>query len=890
MSPTGTDYAYLVWLPPVEPASEGDYTIISEEIRTEMPNKNAEYSPTVRVIEGEGSGRDQWDVQYNFPVAGSSPCEAGTESDGSYIYSGWWNGTPFFKYDLDGTYLGEFTISGVSSIRDYAYDGTYFYGAAANTSVRIMDFDNQELIGTINAPTACRAIAYDEQMVGFWCNNWSTDITLFDMTGAQLNSFPVGAFGSFYGFAYDDWTEGGPYLWGQSQDGSGAEIVQIEIATGAQIFNFNVLPIVGGTQIAGGMYSHCELIDPGLATLGGILQCELLYGLELVACSGGGGGDVPENLLGFNTYRNGAYQDYVEWIPGNANTLVDWYDFGLEPAVYEYTVTAVYDLEPYGLPGETAESMEEGPVSVTVTYGYPLPFFEDWQNGTFEFNEWTTECDNWRVNGQIGNPLPSAEFQWDPLLTDYECGLISYPLLAIDMIDGDIWLDFDLMLDSRFDTAVDERFIVKVWENGTWHAVAEFINEGDMDWTSNHIDITSIAKGADFRLGFFAAGLNSVDIIGWYVDNIHVYRLCAPPFDLEAIIDEYNTEAYVYLNWIPPGATEGEWISYNDGTFENAIASTDGGAGLAQIFTPPQYPCTVTKVRFFVSGYGSYFQDEEVYVLTGDGATILAGPYVVPGVEDDWITIDVDPVTITEGTFMVATFNVLPDGPFIGIDDSYYDATLYFGSIGAFTELGEYGYFYIGSHEAYVEYAISDNVVVNSVLTSPQSNGSRAGITESNTFSNGTLKPTRDLLGYNIFRNVDFGDFELIDYTTDTIYTDTLYTGGWYCYYTTAVYDQCESDSSNNACVLCTVGIEELDLESTISVYPNPASDFVNVVSTEAITRITVINYVGQIVYEKKVSDETSILLNTASYETGVYMIKVETDDMITVKRVTITR
>ena len=784
-----------------------------------------------------------------------------------------------------------FTIAGAANIRDLAYDGTYFYGSPATTTVSIMNFDTQTQEGTINAPTACRAIAYDDAFDGFWGNNWSTDITLFDKTGTQLNSFPCGAFNSLYGLAYDEWSEGGPYLWGFSQAGAGNEIVQMDIASGAQIFNFDAGQYVAVGASAGGMFSHCELVATGLATLAATSQNENIFGFELVTCSTTGGGDVPENLLGFNTYRDGVYQDYVEWIEGGgANTSVDWYDFNLPPSIYDYSVTAVYDLTPYGLPG-TAESMEEGPVRVTVTYGYDLPFFEDWENGTFEFNEWTTECDNWGINGQIGNPLPSAEFQWDPLLTDYECGLISYPLLALDMIDGDIWLDFDLMLDSRFDTAVEEKFIAKVWENGTWHAVAEFINEGDMGWTSNHIDITALAKGSDFRLGFFATGLNSVDIIGWYVDNIHVYRLCAPPFDLAATIDEYDTEAYVYLNWTPPGSSggEGEWISYNDGTFENAIASTDGGAGLAQVFTPPQYPCTVTKVRFFVSDYLNYYQDEEVYVLTGDGATILAGPYVVPGVEADWVTVDVDPVTITEGTFMVATFNVIPDGPFIGMDDSYYDATLYFGSVGAFTELGEYGYFCVGSHEAYVEY-VSDNVVVNSVLTSPQSNGLRADISESNTFSNGTIKPNRDLLGFNVFRNWDGAAFEFIGYTTDTVYTDTLYTGGLYYYYATTVYDQCESDSSNNDNVTCYVGIEELALEGTISVYPNPASDFVNVVSTEAITRITVINYVGQIVYEEKVSDETNILLNTASYETGVYMIKIETDDVITVKRVTITR
>ena len=888
MSPAGTDYVYLVWLPPVEPA---DYTILSEEMRTEKPDKNAEYSPTVRVIEGEGIGRDQWDVQYNFPV-GVGGGEAGNESDGSYIYTTKWNGGngTFYKYELDGTYLESFTIAGCQDVRDLAYDGTYMYGSNATTSVWEMDFDGQTVISTINAPTACRAVAYDEQVDGFWCNNWSSDIVLFDKTGTQLNSFPVGAYGNFYGFAYDGWSEGGPFLWGQSQDGSGAEIVQIDIATGLQIFNFNVLPLIGGSQIVGGMFSHCELIEPNLATLGGILQNELLYGLELAPC--GGPGPVTSNLLGFNTYRDGVYQDYVEWISGNPSTLVDWYDFGLESSTYEYAVTAVYDLTPYGFPGDTAESMEEGPVDVTVTYGYPFPFFEDWQSGNFDLNEWTVECDNWCVNSQTGNPSPSAEFQYDPVLTDYECGLISHPLLAYGMVDGEIWFDFDIMLDSRFDTAVNEKMIVKIWENHEWHVLAEFINQGDMDWASNHIDITTIAKGSDFKLGFFAAGLNSIGIIGWYIDNINVYRVCRAPFDLTAEMEWYTSEIQVYLNWIAPYAMQGEWLSYNDGTFENAIVSASGGAGLAQVFTPPQYPCTITQVRFFVSGYSNYFQDEEVYVLTGDGATILAGPYIIPGVADDWVTVDIDDVTITEGTFMVATFNVLPEGPYIGMDDSYYDATLYFGSIGYFTELGEYGYFCVGSHEAYVEYETSENVVVNSVLSKPKSNDKRSDIVMSNTFSDGTKRPDRDLLGFNIFRSwyLAEGEFELIGYTTDTIYTDTIYIYGLYCYYVTAIYDQCESDSSNNACVCFPSDIEELGSENTISVYPNPAKDFINIISTENINKVTIINFAGQKVFEKKITEKTNIKLNTASYETGVYIIKIETEDEITAKRVAITR
>ena len=542
--------------------------------------------------------------------------------------------------------------------------------------------------------------------------------------------------------------------------------------------------------------------------------------------------------------------------------------------------------------GDIAESMEEGPVIINFFIPIILPFYEGWEQGSFDFQGWTTNVDNWKINSQVGNPLPCAEFQGDTALTNYNCGLISSTLLGQDIIDGEVWFDFDIMLDSWVDTAIEEKMIVKVWENDTWHTVAGFINQGDMDWTLNHINISEFAKGNNFKLGFFATGLNSADIVSWYIDNIHVYRVCLPPYNMSVEMEEFVTVAYVYIDWTAPYANYGEWLSYNDGTFEQAFASTDGGAGIAQVFTPPQYPCTITEVRFFVSGYLNYYQNEEVYVLTGDGATILAGPYVVPGVEDDWVTVDVDDVTITEGTFMVATFNVLPDGPFIGVDDSYYDASLYFGSIGSFTELGEWGYFYIGSHEAYVEYETSDNVIVNSVLSKPKSNDKRSDIVMSNTFSDGTKRPDRDLLGYNIFRSSNGGEFELIneELVLENTYTDTLYTGGWYCYYATAVYSQCLSGSSDTACTPCFVGIEKLSLESSISIYPNPAKDFINIISTENINKITIINFAGQKVYEKKITEKTSIKLNTASYESGVYIIKVETEDGITAKRVAITR
>ena len=106
---------------------------------------------------------DYYDLQFEYACADASG-EAGIECDGNYFYTTKWNGTGnFFKYDVDGTFLGQIDIAGAAGVRDLAYDGIYMYGAAANTSLFEMDFENHLLVSTITAPVEVRAIAYDDK-------------------------------------------------------------------------------------------------------------------------------------------------------------------------------------------------------------------------------------------------------------------------------------------------------------------------------------------------------------------------------------------------------------------------------------------------------------------------------------------------------------------------------------------------------------------------------------------------------------------------------------------------------------------------------------------------------------------------------------------------------
>ncbi len=224
-----------------------------------------------------------FDEQFQF-ICGDASGEAGIETNGDYIYTSKWNGEGFFCYEMDGTFLGAFPVPGESAVRDMAYDGTYFYGAAASTALYEMDFVGQSgtLISTLTAAVATRACAYDAEFDAFWGNNWSDPITLYDRTGGILNQFNCGAYSSYYGFARlnDAGTE---YLYGFAQSGGASQsvIVQIDPYTGAETgVTFDAIGYSStGTGIGGGLAAF-DTYAPGWWTILGIIQNETIFGVE----------------------------------------------------------------------------------------------------------------------------------------------------------------------------------------------------------------------------------------------------------------------------------------------------------------------------------------------------------------------------------------------------------------------------------------------------------------------------------------------------------------------------------------------------------------------------------------------------------------------------------
>ncbi len=228
------------------------------------------------------------DLLAEWPVH-STGGQAGVETDGQYVYVTVWSSTSILKYDSAGNYLSTFSIPGVSGLRDLAYDGQYFYGGNAGSTIYKMDFTNQSLIGSISCGGGAevRHIAYDPNSDAFWVGNWSTDILLINRSGTPIDTIPAvsSTLPSLYGSAVDTVTPGGPYLWVFSQGGNGCNLGQIDIATGMPtglIYDLYYQLGIEDGSIGGGLFTH---YDPGSNThvLGGHVQNVSVFIYDLMS-------------------------------------------------------------------------------------------------------------------------------------------------------------------------------------------------------------------------------------------------------------------------------------------------------------------------------------------------------------------------------------------------------------------------------------------------------------------------------------------------------------------------------------------------------------------------------------------------------------------------------
>ncbi|MBI9038589.1 MAG: T9SS type A sorting domain-containing protein, partial [Bacteroidales bacterium] len=63
---------------------------------------------------------------------------------------------------------------------------------------------------------------------------------------------------------------------------------------------------------------------------------------------------------------------------------------------------------------------------------------------------------------------------------------------------------------------------------------------------------------------------------------------------------------------------------------------------------------------------------------------------------------------------------------------------------------------------------------------------------------------------------------------------------------------------------------------NTLIVFPNPATDNISIISQIEIIKVSIFNCLGQSVYQSNINN-TNIQINTSNFDSGIYIIKIET-------------
>jgi hypothetical protein len=158
------------------------------------------------------------------------------------------------------------------------------------------------------------------------------------------------------------------------------------------------------------------------------------------------------------------------------------------------------------------------------------------------------------------------------------------------------------------------------------------------------------------------------------------------------------------------------------------------------------------------------------------------------------------------------------------------------------------------------------------------------------------------VVGYNVYRTAATGiaPYNKLNASllTSPTYVDTYPTtlvSGTLKYFVTVYYKNsanneflCEPSTDTITVTFPAVGMNELT-NGQVMIYPNPATELVNIKSDYTITGIDVMNFVGQTVYTISDVDAKTAKLNVVTYKPGVYFVKVSTTEGIRTVKITVT-
>lgn len=141
----------------------------------------------------------------------------------------------------------------------------------------------------------------------------------------------------------------------------------------------------------------------------------------------------------------------------------------------------------------------------------------------------------------------------------------------------------------------------------------------------------------------------------------------------------------------------------------------------------------------------------------------------------------------------------------------------------------------------------------------------------------------KDIIGTMIYRDGELITAEPVEATS---FTDNISDGAEYS--VRVVHGGLPNVSYYAmSCLTDPIAVDE-NYDEMTAVYPNPVKDNLTI-NADNMRRITIINTMGQVVYDHEVKSDSEEI-NMSQYESGVYMVRITTDNGMTTQRVTVVK
>jgi hypothetical protein len=372
---------------------------------------------------------------------------------------------------------------------------------------------------------------------------------------------------------------------------------------------------------------------------------------------------------------------------------------------------------------------------------------------------------------------------------------------------------------------------------------------------------------------------------------------CDPVNNL--IIQNEQGSPDVTVTWSPPG-TPPAWIHWDDGVNYDGIGLTGGGFFyVAARFGPDQLAdydgMYLTTVALFPLGYNTTYT-LKVWVGANAGTLVVDQPLTTLVIEE-WNQVDLSSavqINASQELWIGYTCDQ-PDGDFpAGCDAG--PAVIGYGDListdgTAWDDLATYGLSNNWNIQGYLQTVTGDRNIAIPLSPLPSHSSWNNNTTLPGNLARGFFKPgvmsmlnhsTRALLGYSVYRD---GTLLTATPITDLFYDDFGLANGTYEYCVTAQYDNCESDPVCGS-VDITVGINNPEM-SFIKVYPNPASGYLYINTSEPLESVDILNFSGQTVYSIENVQAVNMMISTASFNPGIYFIRIRTEASVITRKVT---